>query len=263
MRGKKKSKWYSTVGLMLVLAFSVMLLQPAEALAAPAKPSVSLTKRTKTSATITIKKQSNVSGYQVYLKSSKKGKYKLIMGMKTRSYTIKKLKANKTYYVKVRAFKTKGYRITFGKYSKVLKIGAYKKQENTSTVSKEDEYAKKILELVNKERAKAGLEKLSLDATLNKAADIRAKELLTSFSHTRPDGSSPFTVLEEYNYSYKAVGENIAAGQKTPQEVVEAWMNSEGHRANILSADFKKLGVGYCESNSSEYSHYWVQLFSD
>lgn len=120
--------------LVLLLALVIGMLGTAKADAAvPAKPSVSLTKRTKTTAAIKIKKKGKVSGYQVYMKSSKSGKYQLIMGMKTSTYTIKKLKANKTYYVKVRAFRTRGYHITFGKYSSVLKIKPYKKPEPSQT----------------------------------------------------------------------------------------------------------------------------------
>lgn len=126
---REKVYHYGTM-LVLLLALVIGMLGTAKADAAvPAKPSVSLTKRTKTTAAIKIKKKGKVSGYQVYMKSSKSGKYQLIMGMKTSTYTIKKLKANKTYYVKVRAFRTRGYHITFGKYSSVLKIKPYKKPE--------------------------------------------------------------------------------------------------------------------------------------
>lgn len=130
---REKIYHYGTM-LALLLAFAVGMLGTAKAEAAvPAKPSVSLTKRTKTTAAIKIKKKGKVSGYQVYMKSPKSGKYQLIMGMKTSTYTIKKLKANKTYYVKVRAFRTRGYHITFGKYSSVLKIKPYKKPEPSQT----------------------------------------------------------------------------------------------------------------------------------
>ena len=122
-------------------------------------------------------------------------------------------------------------------------------------------YAQKVLKLVNKERAKAGRKALKLDALLNRAAMVRAKEITEVFSHDRPDGSSCFSIMKEIGISYRAVGENIAAGQPTPEEVVNSWMNSEGHRANILSKDFEKLGVGYVKIGGT-YKHYWVQLFS-
>ena len=113
---------------------------------------------------------------------------------------------------------------------------------------------------MNKERAKAGRKALKLDALLNRTAMVRAKEITKVFSHDRPNGSSCFSILKEIGISYRAAGENIAAGQQTPEEVVNSWMNSDGHRANILSADFEKLGVGYVETDGV-YKHYWVQLF--
>lgn len=128
--------------------------------------------------------------------------------------------------------------------------------------NKNRSYAKKVLELVNKERTKAGLGTMVLDDSLCNVANIRAKEITEVFEHTRPNGSSCFTVLKENNISYRAVGENIAAGQSTPEEVMKGWMNSPGHRANILSEDFNKLGVGYVTAGDA-YGHYWVQIFSD
>ena len=121
-------------------------------------------------------------------------------------------------------------------------------------------YASEVLRLVNVERAKAGLPALTTNATLTAAADKRAQETKQSFSHTRPDGRSAFTVLAEYGISYRAAGENIAYGQKTAQEVVNGWMNSPGHRANILNSSFGKVGIGVFESNGVIY---WTQLFTD
>ena len=123
-------------------------------------------------------------------------------------------------------------------------------------------YARQVLELVNKERAAQGLETLTLDTSLCEAAAARAKEITELFSHTRPNGQTCFTILKEYDISYRAVGENIAAGQSTQENVMQSWMNSEGHRANILSASYNKLGVGYVKS-SSGYGNYWVQIFTD
>ncbi|MCM1244027.1 MAG: CAP domain-containing protein [Roseburia sp.] len=123
-------------------------------------------------------------------------------------------------------------------------------------------FARKVLNLVNKERAKEGLKPLKLDTALCQAAKLRAEEITENFDHTRPDGSSCFTILKENNISYRAAGENIAAGQPTPEQVVEGWMNSPGHRENIMSKEFGKLGVGYVKADD-EYGHYWVQLFSD
>lgn len=117
-------------------------------------------------------------------------------------------------------------------------------------------YADEVIELVNKERAKRGLDPLSTTDKLRDAAEKRAKELGKSFSHTRPNGTSCFTVLGEYNISYSAAGENIAHGQDTPEDAMESWMNSEMHKKNILSPDYSYIGVAYDEDTDS-----WVQLF--
>lgn len=123
------------------------------------------------------------------------------------------------------------------------------------------DFISQVVALVNVERKKAGLAPVSASSSLNSAAAIRAKEIITKFAHTRPDGTSCFTVLAQLNISYKTCGENIAAGQTTPAEVMNGWMNSEGHRANILNPSFRKLGVGYVQGGS--YKHNWVQLFTD
>ncbi len=120
-------------------------------------------------------------------------------------------------------------------------------------------YISEVVRLVNKERQSRGLSALSADAVLNKAADVRAKEIVKSFSHTRPDGTRCFTVLDELGYSYGTAGENIAYGQSSPSEVVNAWMNSEGHRANILSSQYTKIGVGCYQKGSTLY---WSQFFA-
>ena len=120
------------------------------------------------------------------------------------------------------------------------------------------DYAVNVLDLVNENRAAYGLAPLTLASDLCDDADVRAQEIVSLFSHTRPDGSSCFTVISG---SYRRVAENIAAGSATPEAVVEQWMNSPGHRANILDPELKELGVGYCHAPNSTYEHYWVQLF--
>ena len=124
--------------------------------------------------------------------------------------------------------------------------------DTTATVSAN---AQKVVDLVNAERAKAGLSALTIDTKVTAAAQVRAKEVQTSFSHTRPDGRSCFTALDEANASYRGAGENIALGQKTPEQVMNDWMNSEGHRANIMNPNFKYIGVGV-DGNA------WTQLFT-
>lgn len=136
---------------------------------------------------------------------------------------------------------------------------------NTSTSTpavSPSEYVNEVLRLVNSERAKEGLSALTLNNTLCKAADVRAAEIVKSFSHTRPNGTSCFTAVKEAGYTnYRSLGENIAAGQKTPVAVVTAWMNSPGHRANIMSKNFTTIGIGYLNT-SSGYGHYWTQMFA-
>ena len=113
--------------------------------------------------------------------------------------------------------------------------------------------------MVNEERAKAGLAPLTVHTGATAAAQVRARETEQSFSHTRPNGSSFSTALTEQGVSYRSAGENIAWGQRTPQQVMEGWMNSSGHRANILNERFTSIGVGYYQSASGV--NYWTQLF--
>ena len=119
-------------------------------------------------------------------------------------------------------------------------------------------FPEEVLQLVNKERAKVGARPLRLNDELLAGAKIRAEEITRHFAHERPDGKSCFTVLRNRN---RTLGENIAAGSATPEDVVDQWMHSPGHRANILNKDFKELGVGYCYKEGSEYGHYWIQMF--
>lgn len=123
------------------------------------------------------------------------------------------------------------------------------------------EYQAEVLRLVNVERAAVGLSPLEADLTLMQAAQIRADETVQLFSHTRPNGESCFTVLSELGISYRSCGENIAAGFSTPEQTVNQWMNSEGHRANILNPSFTHLGVGYVNRSGTQYRNYWTQMF--
>ncbi|MGN1457877.1 MAG: CAP domain-containing protein [Acutalibacteraceae bacterium] len=125
------------------------------------------------------------------------------------------------------------------------------------TVSKTDENVKQMVNIVNDERAtNGGHRDLSNRINLNELADIRAKEIAQKFSHTRPDGSSCFSILDDIHYM--SAGENIAYGQTSPAEVMNSWMKSSGHRANILSSDFNCIGVGHYKSDGIDY---WVQIF--
>ena len=119
-------------------------------------------------------------------------------------------------------------------------------------VQKED-MAWEVLDIVNRERAANGLSPLTMDKGLMQTAQLRATEISDVYSHTRPDGTSCGTAFPS---GQNAMGENIAMGQRTPEEVVNGWMNSEGHRANILNNTFTQIGVGYVENG-----HYWTQMF--
>ena len=127
-----------------------------------------------------------------------------------------------------------------------------------SNVYAAENFAGEVLRLVNIERAKVGAAPLRLADDLQYAANLRAREIVQAFSHTRPDGSDCFTVMRDRG---RTCGENIAAGHSSAAETVEQWMNSQGHRENILNPAFRELGVGYAYENNSLYHHYWVQLF--
>lgn len=120
-------------------------------------------------------------------------------------------------------------------------------------------FAAEVVRLVNVEREKAGLKPVQSLSNVEGAAYIRAKELEIQFSHTRPNGTSTFTVLDALNENFRTMGENIAMGQRTPAEVMEDWMNSSGHRKNILNANFTGMGVGVYKTANGTLC--WVQLF--
>ena len=127
--------------------------------------------------------------------------------------------------------------------------------ENTYT-----DLINEVYEITNNYRSLVGVPSLTLDSSLVEAANIRAKELSDSFSHTRPNGSSCFTVLSELGISYGTAGENIAAGYSSSQSVMEGWRSSSGHYQNIISSKFKKIGIGV---NIINNQYYWVQIFSN
>ncbi len=127
---------------------------------------------------------------------------------------------------------------------------------STTSLSQEQQ---QVFNLVNQNRTAQGVNTLTYRSDVQKAADVRVKEIVTLFSHTRPNGSSCFTALNENGVtSYVAAGENIAYGQKNPEAVMTAWMNSEGHRKNILSANYTGMAVGFYEQNGVKY---WMQFF--
>jgi len=122
-------------------------------------------------------------------------------------------------------------------------------------------YANEVLRLTNIERENEGLPALSGTTALTQTAVVRANEIIRSFSHERPDGRSCFTAFDENGVSYRWAGENIAMGQRTPAEVVRAWMDSPDHRENIMYSAFGRLGVGVAIDNNGRL--YWSQNFTD
>lgn len=133
-----------------------------------------------------------------------------------------------------------------------IDLGEFSSEEQRHDVS--DAHA--VLALMNAARAAEGASALKLDDDLCKAAQIRAEELQELFDHTRPNGTKCFTILEDIGWSngYSALGENIAMGQTTPEIVMDSWMNSQGHRENILNTDFNKVGI-------ARHQNGWVQFF--
>jgi len=119
-------------------------------------------------------------------------------------------------------------------------------------------YEKEVVRLVNEIRVKNGLRSLEYDWQLSRVARIKSQDMKDNryFSHTSPTYGSPFQMMKSFGITYRSAGENIAKGYKTPQAVVDGWMNSPGHRANILNSSFTHIGVGYVESGS-----YWTQMF--
>ncbi len=129
-------------------------------------------------------------------------------------------------------------------------------EDENSSNSSVSSIEQEVVRLVNIERQKEGLSPLSIDTQLSKVARLKSEDMKNKgyFSHTSPTYGTPFDMLKQFNISYKTAGENIAKGQKSAEAVVNAWMNSEGHRRNILSKSFTHIGVGHT-------SNYWTQLF--
>ncbi|WP_235753864.1 CAP domain-containing protein [Psychrobacillus sp. INOP01] len=115
-----------------------------------------------------------------------------------------------------------------------------------------------VVDLTNKERAKAGLKALQIDTKLTQSAQAKSQDMKNKnyFSHTSPTYGSPFDQMKSFGVTYKSAAENIAMGQRTPAEVVDAWMKSPGHKANIMNASYTHIGVGLSDSG-----YYWTQQF--
>ncbi|SIS40358.1 CAP domain-containing protein [Salimicrobium flavidum] len=124
------------------------------------------------------------------------------------------------------------------------------------------EFEQRVVELTNVEREKYGLAPLELNEELSRVAEEKSRDMEENryFAHQSPTYGSPFTMMNDFGFDYRFAGENIAAGQVTPEEVVNAWMNSEGHRENILTAAYEEIGIGYVDSDGA-YVTYWTQMF--
>lgn len=197
--------------------------------------------------------------YEVYRSSTETGEYKPCGEVTGTFFSDSKTTKDTYYYIKA---KTDGMD---SKKSTPIKVQSNAKQteitKSTESIPTDSNgYKQSILSLVNKERSDKGLTQLSLVSTLVKPANTRAEEIITKFDHVRPNGTPFNTVFSDYGLNFNAGGENIAYGQDSPQEVMTGWMNSPGHRANILNSQFNKLGVGVEEKNGTLY---WVQLFTN
>ena len=158
-------------------------------------------------------------------------------------------------------------------------------KEITEVTANIDEEVKKVFELTNafrtgneafylnednttKTNLVGQLGKLTLDEDLCKAAQIRANEIVSKFSHTRPNGTSCFTVLKELSISYSAVGENIAAGNKSGERTFLQWKednekySGQGHRRNMLGKNFTRIGIAYAYDANSTYKYYWAMILA-
>ncbi len=121
----------------------------------------------------------------------------------------------------------------------------------TATAANSADAAQQALTLINRERAAYGLAPLAMDPALTAAAAVRAEEISVRFSHTPPDGTSCFSALQQANASYRQAGENIALGYRTPAAVVQAWMDSPGHRANILNGAYHRIGIAVAANRAA------------
>ncbi|MEG1410554.1 MAG: CAP domain-containing protein [Terrisporobacter sp.] len=134
-------------------------------------------------------------------------------------------------------------------------------QDTTTSNGDFSNFQQEVLRLVNVERSKRGLKPLKLNTKLSSVATTKSQDMVNKnyFSHTSPTYGSPFNMMKQFGISYSAAAENIAKGQTTPEQVMKSWMNSSGHRANILSANYTELGVGVAKSSNE--TTYWTQMF--
>lgn len=206
---------------------------------------------TKNSVKLSWSKVNGASNYDVYQKVN--GNWKKITDVASTTYTFSNLKTNVSYDFAVRANKKSGNKTYNGEFAF---ISATPKKTAIYNINKD---MRDVANIVNTERNTNGLSSLKLDEDLCAAANVRAKEISQVFDHQRPDGTICFTVFDDFAIVYWYGGENIAYGYLSPEHVMDGWMNSPGHRANILNENFTSIGVGLYDNNGIKY---WVQLFT-
>lgn len=131
--------------------------------------------------------------------------------------------------------------------------------ESAETIAQLSNTEKEVVRLVNVERKKRGLAALTASPQLSNLARLKSQDMINKnyFSHYSPTYGSPFQMMKKFGIQYSYAGENIAMGQTTPAAVMNSWMNSPGHRANILNPNYNQIGVGTAKSNRI----YWTQMF--
>lgn len=146
----------------------------------------------------------------------------------------------------------------FAEATAAQKIFVSKEPARWQQTANPEKFPAEVLRLVNLERAKRGLQPLRFAEDLTASALVRSRELPLKFSHTRPNGTKCFTAMPQVGH---ILGENLAGGQTSPQQVVQAWMDSKSHRDNILNKQFTEIGVVYYYKANTKFKHYWVQHF--
>lgn len=188
-------------------------------------------------------------GYILQKYNSSTGVYETVGKTKGTKYVASGLSLSTSYKFRVCTYRRLSS-TTYKTYSAVV---------TAKTMSKAQYYQARVLAIVNDQRAKYGLTALKANSTLNSVSMKRAVQIKTQFEHNY-NGVTAGNLLDNAGYEWWCWGENIAYGQQTPEAVVTAWMNSPGHRANILNSNYGRLGVGYYYVNGTPY---WVQVFSD
>jgi uncharacterized protein YkwD len=127
----------------------------------------------------------------------------------------------------------------------------------------QSDFQAQLLQLLNAERQKIGAPPLRISSQLAQAAQRHADDMAKNnfLSHEGSDGSTMESRIQETGYAFSAIAENVAGGQPTPESVIQTWLNSSGHRRNMLNPEYTEIGIGYATNSSSQYTHYWTQVF--